>query len=347
MSYFQPLITTAFSNYGLLRSSYVYRDSDITVGSVTGKQVNDSNKINEESKLQKNNSTNDSDSGKVKSAFGDVLDISDEGKIAFELLSGNSKADSNSSSKVVSEETDQGDSKASSSVETKDTKIKVENSSANKSDRVSSAKEEAEVQIQNSETSQELTKEEQEQVSELKERDAEVRQHEAAHLAVAGQYAQGGAQYTYQTGPDGKKYAIGGSVSIDVSEVEGDPEATIAKMQQVAAAATAPAEPSSQDLKVAAAARRTEAKARIELAQSNAENAMNTGNQSDESEESEESENSGNIFSQSVKNSVQSKNSSNQAVAINVAKSVVSSAYASTSTLSSNATFVNRVNIYV
>lgn len=113
----------------------------------------------------------------------------------------------------------------------------------------------------------ELTPEEQQQIEELKARDAEVRTHEAAHLAAAGPYATSGASYTFQTGPDGQKYAIGGEVSIDMSEVSGDPEATIQKMQTVVAAALAPAEPSGQDHKVAAAARQTEAKARAELAQ--------------------------------------------------------------------------------
>ena len=57
-------------------------------------------------------------------------------------------------------------------------------------------------------------------------------------------------------GPDGNRYAIGGEVSIDVAPVDGDPEATIAKMEIVKAAALAPAEPSAQDRKVAAIAER-------------------------------------------------------------------------------------------
>ena len=65
----------------------------------------------------------------------------------------------------------------------------------------------------------------------LKRRDAEVKRHEQAHLAAAGGHAQGGASYHYVTGPDGKRYAVGGEVSIDVSEVSGDPEATIRKAQ--------------------------------------------------------------------------------------------------------------------
>jgi len=102
--------------------------------------------------------------------------------------------------------------------------------------------------------SDELTEEERAQVDELKARDREVRQHEQAHLSAAGGYAQGGASCEYQVGPDGHRYAIGGEVSIDTTPIEGDPAATIAKMQQVQAAALAPADPSAQDRRVAAAA---------------------------------------------------------------------------------------------
>ncbi|MHC5109611.1 MAG: putative metalloprotease CJM1_0395 family protein [Planctomycetota bacterium] len=76
-----------------------------------------------------------------------------------------------------------------------------------------------------------------------------------------------GPKFEYETGPDGKQYAVGGEVSIDTSEVQGDPQATIAKMKQVQRAASAPAEPSSHDRAVATQARATEQKARAELAE--------------------------------------------------------------------------------
>lgn len=101
----------------------------------------------------------------------------------------------------------------------------------------------------------ELAKQEEEEqavIAKLKARDAEVRAHEAAHQA-AGSGLTGGATYTYQTGPDGKRYAIGGEVSIDLS-TESDPEANISKMQRVKSAALAPADPSGQDRAVARAA---------------------------------------------------------------------------------------------
>jgi hypothetical protein len=75
-----------------------------------------------------------------------------------------------------------------------------------------------------------------------------------------------GVSFTYVRGPDGKRYAVGGEVSIDTSPVRGDPEATIQKAQQIRAAANAPANPSSQDRAVAAQAARMEQVARQELA---------------------------------------------------------------------------------
>lgn len=101
-------------------------------------------------------------------------------------------------------------------------------------------------------------------ISELKQTDKKVRAHEAAHIAAGGQYVSGGASYEYQTGPDGKRYAVGGEVQIDTSEVPNDPEATIAKMEVVRRAALAPSNPSSQDRAVAAAATRKMSEARLE-----------------------------------------------------------------------------------
>ena len=110
----------------------------------------------------------------------------------------------------------------------------------------------------------ELSEEEQAQVSELKERDTEVRAHEAAHAATGGSFA-GSPSFEFQVGPDGKRYAIGGEVQIDTSPIDGNPSATIDKLRQVQAAALAPAEPSGQDKKVAqqAAAAQRDAEAAL------------------------------------------------------------------------------------
>ncbi|MBF0500476.1 MAG: hypothetical protein HQM09_10110 [Candidatus Riflebacteria bacterium] len=101
-------------------------------------------------------------------------------------------------------------------------------------------------------------------VRELQRTDEEVRAHEAAHMAVGGSYVQGAASYTFTTGPDGSRYATGGEVQIDTSPVPDDPKATEQKMQTVRRAALAPAQPSGQDLAVAASAAQAEEVARTE-----------------------------------------------------------------------------------
>ena len=108
----------------------------------------------------------------------------------------------------------------------------------------------------------------QKEIEAYKARDQEVRTHERAHQSAGGQYASA-PSYTMSRGPDGKRYATGGEVQIDISPVSGDPAATVQKMQQVRSAALAPAEPSSQDMSVAAKASRLESQARAELAASN------------------------------------------------------------------------------
>ena len=113
--------------------------------------------------------------------------------------------------------------------------------------------------------SQELTQAELQLLQALKQTDTKVRRHEMAHIAAGGRYITSGANFTYQQGPDGKNYVIGGEVSIDTSPVSGDPQATIQKMRQVKNAALAPANPSSQDMKVASKASQAASKALSDL----------------------------------------------------------------------------------
>jgi hypothetical protein len=110
-----------------------------------------------------------------------------------------------------------------------------------------------------------LTPDQQREVDELKKRDSEVRAHEQAHKAVGATLA-GSIQLSYQTGPDGKSYAVGGSVPIDLSTIPGDLEATVSKMQRVQSAALAPASPSGPDQQIAAQAAASAAQARMTLA---------------------------------------------------------------------------------
>lgn len=110
-----------------------------------------------------------------------------------------------------------------------------------------------------------LTQAEQQQVAQMQQRDREVRNHEQAHVAAGGTVVSGGASFSYQTGPDGRRYAIGGEVPIDASEVPNDPEATVRKARQIHRAALAPAEPSAQDRSVAASAAQMETEARRDV----------------------------------------------------------------------------------
>lgn len=109
---------------------------------------------------------------------------------------------------------------------------------------------------------------EQRKLAELKKRDAEVRAHEQAHASVGGDLAAA-PSYEFELGPDGKQYAVGGEVNIDLAMVPGDPQATIVKMQKVRAAALAPADPSSADRSVATEATKRILQAQTELAQQN------------------------------------------------------------------------------
>ncbi|MCP4292970.1 MAG: hypothetical protein GY780_14185 [bacterium] len=117
----------------------------------------------------------------------------------------------------------------------------------------------------NRQSRQHLTEEEQAKIQELKARDTEVRAHEQAHMAAGGRYITHGPAYSFQKGPDGQRYAVGGEVGIDPSPESGDPDATIKKMQVVRSAALAPATPSAQDRQIAAKASQNMTRARAEL----------------------------------------------------------------------------------
>jgi len=110
-----------------------------------------------------------------------------------------------------------------------------------------------------------LSPEAKREVAKLQSRDAAVRAHEAAHIAAGGSLVTSGATFTYERGPDGRAYAIGGEVSIDTSPVRGNPQATITKAAQIEAAALAPVDPSGQDEAVAAQAAAMSAQAAAQL----------------------------------------------------------------------------------
>ncbi|PHQ66070.1 MAG: hypothetical protein COB99_00395 [Sulfurimonas sp.] len=113
------------------------------------------------------------------------------------------------------------------------------------------AKEEEKKAVEKSKSSDELSQDEKRLVTDLQSRDAEVKAHEAAHQS--GGASTGAATYTYQQGPDGKMYAIGGEVSVSF-QTGSTPQETIANAQAVIASALAPANPSGQDMAVASSA---------------------------------------------------------------------------------------------
>ena len=95
----------------------------------------------------------------------------------------------------------------------------------------------------------------------LQSRDAKVRSHELAHMMAAGGQAAGLPEYTYQTGPDGRQYAVGGAVNISISST-GDAQHDAGQAETARRAALATGEPSIRDALTAAQAGDMAARAR-------------------------------------------------------------------------------------
>ena len=85
----------------------------------------------------------------------------------------------------------------------------------------------------------------------LRARDALVRGHETAHILAAGGQAIGPAQYTYQTGPDGRQYAVGGSVNISIVSSPANDEDSARQAETARRAAMVNGEMSLRDMQVA------------------------------------------------------------------------------------------------
>ena len=126
----------------------------------------------------------------------------------------------------------------------------------------------------------ELSLEEQRIVTELQAADTNVRAHEAAHMAAGGGLTSP-ASYTYERGPDNKMYAVAGEVGISTSEGN-TPQESLNKAQTIRRAALAPADPSPQDLKVAAQAASMEMSARAQIMQEKMEQNSQNPNNSNE-----------------------------------------------------------------
>jgi hypothetical protein len=95
-----------------------------------------------------------------------------------------------------------------------------------------------------------LTAVDRQRVDELQRIDSAVRQEEKAHAARAGRFA-GPPTYTFERGPDGKRYAVAGSVSIRLDLPLSDPATVERALEAVRQAALAPHAPSAQDFRVA------------------------------------------------------------------------------------------------
>jgi len=106
-------------------------------------------------------------------------------------------------------------------------------------------------------------------IKELEKMDKAVREHEQVHKAVAGPYA-GEITYRFVTGPDGKRYAVGGSTPLGAPQCR-RPEETIRVMNKLRQAAMAPGDPSPEDMHVARLAAMREQEARAEIRRESAE----------------------------------------------------------------------------
>lgn len=95
-----------------------------------------------------------------------------------------------------------------------------------------------------------LSQEEKQKIQDMENRDKEVKTHEQAHKAAAQGINSSSPSYETKKGPDGKDYAVAGEVRIGFTPTE-DNEKNLEKAKTLRNAALAPAEPSSQDLKVA------------------------------------------------------------------------------------------------
>ena len=107
-----------------------------------------------------------------------------------------------------------------------------------------------------------LDEADQSMLQELRSTDQKVRAHEQAHASAGGH----NVRYDYQTGPDGRQYAVGGTTDIEVYASSTDANGKLAQAAKMRAAALAPADPSAQDMNVAAKASRMEMDARREKA---------------------------------------------------------------------------------
>ncbi|MFY9071335.1 putative metalloprotease CJM1_0395 family protein [Aliarcobacter butzleri] len=88
-------------------------------------------------------------------------------------------------------------------------------------------------------------------LNKFKNKDSEVKTHEQTH--ASGATTTGAINYNYQVGPDGKLYAIGGSVRFDTS-IPKDPQSAKIKMDQLQSASSSVSSLSGADASIAQSA---------------------------------------------------------------------------------------------
>ncbi len=127
----------------------------------------------------------------------------------------------------------------------------------------------------------ELSAEEKKAIRELQQRDRRVRAHEQAHVAASGRIAVSGPSYEYEQGPDGRNYAVGGSVNYSVPPAS-TPEEERQLAQQLRRMALAPADPSPTDRSTAARAAAKEARANRDIQAERMEERTQSGQDTEE-----------------------------------------------------------------
>ena len=85
----------------------------------------------------------------------------------------------------------------------------------------------------------------------FKQTDLSIRSHEQAHATIG--HTTSPISYTYQEGPDGKLYAVGGSVHLDTS-IPDDPKAAQYKLDNIKKAASGVSDESGADSAIVTAA---------------------------------------------------------------------------------------------
>jgi hypothetical protein len=119
-------------------------------------------------------------------------------------------------------------------------------------------------------------------IQKLSQQDTNIRRYERVHLAVAGMVTRGGPYNEYRLGSDGRLYAVGGEVSLNINTGAGNSQQTLTKMEQVRRAALAQANLAIEDQRAAALARYDVYRTRLEMLNQEHEQALTTARTMDQ-----------------------------------------------------------------